>query len=180
MRSNASNSFLNYVDPGYLFTGSVSDDPLNKLFSTRLGTTHKKVQAHREILSHDLKSRALLKFRKCECAGKFYVYAKHTCSFLNHGSHHSLTVYALGTSTELISDVYYETQLPKLQPTLVGPSPRRTSQNIKVARRIYHVSCVVIVTQTTRIPSYYDAYLALFTDYLQSHSPTETLTCRLP
>lgn len=42
-------------------------------------------------------------------------------------------------------------------------------------RSIYHVSSVVIVTQTTRIVSYYNAYLAFFTDYLHSHSSTKAL-----
>ena len=33
----------------------------------------------------------------------------------------------------------------------------------------------MIVTKTTPTARYYDAYLAFFADYLQSHSPTEAL-----
>ena len=42
---------------------------------------------------------------------------------------------------------------------------------------MYYVSCVAIVIELilARIIRYYDAYLAFFTGYLQSHSPTEAL-----
>jgi hypothetical protein len=40
---------------------------------------------------------------------------------------------------------------------------------------MFYVSCAVILIELTRNTRYYDAYLAFFTDYLQSHSPTEAL-----
>jgi hypothetical protein len=66
---------------------------------------------------------------------------------------------------------------PKCNPHLLAlhPSPRRTSQNIWVMRSIYYVPCVMVMTKLTRSTRYYDAYLAFFTDYLQSHSPAEAL-----
>jgi hypothetical protein len=70
-----------------------------------------------------------------------------------------LAVYALGASPELIRDVYYKIHLPKLLPPVVSPGPI-TEENF-----IEHLSDA----------KYYDAYLAFFTDYLQSHSPTEAL-----
>src|SRR6266702_903618 len=45
-------------------------------------------------------------------------------------------------------------------------------------RSTYYVFSVlsrVIVTKMTHTARYYDAYLAFFTDYLQSHSQTEAL-----
>ncbi|KAH8985107.1 hypothetical protein EDB92DRAFT_1884288 [Lactarius akahatsu] len=89
---------------------------------------------------------------------KFYTRAKLTRPFLSHASHHVLAVYALGASPELIRDVY-KTHLPVLQPTLVSPDPI-TQENF-----IEHLGD----------ERYYDGYLAFFTDYLQSHSPTDAL-----
>jgi hypothetical protein len=66
---------------------------------------------------------------------------------------------------------------PKCSPHLLAlhPSSRRTSQNIWAMRSIYYVPCVMVMSILTRSTRYYDAYLAFFTDYLQSHSPAEAL-----
>ena len=116
------------------FAGSVSDDLLDKLYSTLTttgalglpGPTHESTQAVLEALRHDFKRHSCFINRF-----KFHKYAEHLPEIstpvlnvlLSHAAHHILAVYALGVSPELIRDVYYKSHLPNLQPSLVSPRP---------------------------------------------------------
>ncbi|KAF8259805.1 hypothetical protein EI94DRAFT_1706802 [Lactarius quietus] len=134
------------------FASGISDDLLDKLYSTPtstsipgfLWTTHESTHAVLEILRHDFKRHS-----------PFLNHFK----FHNHSSHHVLAVYALGASPEFIRDVYYKKHLPKLLPTSVSPG-HITEENF-----VEHLND----------EKYYDAYLAFFTAYLQSHSSAEAL-----
>ncbi|KAF8261336.1 hypothetical protein EI94DRAFT_1810435 [Lactarius quietus] len=134
------------------FASGISDDLLDKLYSTPTSTsilgfpwtTHESTHAVLEVLRHDFKRHS-----------PFLNHFK----FHNHSSHHVLAVYALGASPEFIRDVYYKKHMPKLLPTSVSPG-HITEENF---------------VEYLNDEKYYDAYLAFFTANLQSHSSTEAL-----
>lgn len=133
------------------FASSVSEDLLDKFFSTPTSTGAPGLPGPTHV-----STQAVLEVLRHDF--KSHAPFVNHVKFHNHASHHVLAVYALGASPELIRDVY-KTHLPVLQPTLVSPDPI-TQENF-----IEHLGD----------ERYYDGYLAFFTDYLQSHSPTEAL-----
>ena len=143
------------------FASSVSDDLLDKLYSTLTttgapglpGPTHESTQAVLDALRHDFKRHSCfinhLKFHK-------YVERLPESStdvlnvLLSHATHHVLAVYALGVSPQLIRDVYYKTHLPTLQPSLVSPRPI-TEQNFREhLGDVRYISCLLRVVARDR------------------------------
>ncbi|KAH9052772.1 hypothetical protein EDB87DRAFT_1570004 [Lactarius vividus] len=133
------------------FASGVSEDLLDKFYSTPTSTGAPGLPGPTHVSTQAVLEVLRHDFRN---HSPFVNHIK----FHNHASHHVLAVYALGASPELIKDVY-ETHLPVLQPTFVSPGPI-TEENF-----VEHLDD----------EKYYDAYLAFFTNYLQSHSPTEAL-----
>ncbi|KAH9170233.1 hypothetical protein EDB89DRAFT_1979523 [Lactarius sanguifluus] len=133
------------------FASGVSEDLLDKFFSTPTSTGAPGAPGPTHV-----STQAVLEVLRHDF--KSHSPFVNRVKFHNHASHHVLAVYALGASPELIRDVY-KTHLPVLKPTLVSPVPI-TQENF-----IEHLGD----------ERYYDGYLAFFTDYLQSHSPTEAL-----
>ncbi|KAH8984551.1 hypothetical protein EDB86DRAFT_3084442 [Lactarius hatsudake] len=133
------------------FASGVSEDLLDKFFSTPTSTGAPGLPGPTHV-----STQAVLEVLRHDFKNHppFVNHVK----FHNHASHHILAVYALGASPELIRDVY-KTHLPVLQPTVVSPVPI-TQENF-----VEHLGD----------ERYYDGYLAFFTEYLQSHSPTEAL-----
>ncbi|KAF8260911.1 hypothetical protein EI94DRAFT_1705947 [Lactarius quietus] len=133
------------------FAGGIPDLLLNKLYSTPTFTGGPGLYGQ----THESTQAVLEVLRHDLTHAPFINHLR----FHNHSTHHVLAIYALGASPELIRDVYYKVHLPKLKPSFTSPGPI-VEENF---------------TEHLGDEKYYDAYLAFFTDYLQSHSPAEAL-----
>ncbi|KAI9447320.1 hypothetical protein F5148DRAFT_1292298 [Russula earlei] len=75
--------------------------------------------------------------------------------FHNHATHHTLAIYGLGASPQIIEDAYKTHDY--LIPAFESPEPI-TDKNL---------------TEHLGDARYYDAYLSYFSDYLRGHTPNE-------